>query len=220
MPGRTIAIGDIHGCATALAALIEAIDPAPDDVLVTLGDYVDRGTESRAAIDLLLQLAERCRLVPLLGNHEEMLMAAYEDPQSPALAAWLQSGGHATLESYGFSSGAMELPAEHLAFISGCRDWHETETHLFLHASYDENLPMEQLSPHQLRWESLRDRVPLRHYSGKTAIVGHTAQKTGEILDRGYLKCIDTYCYGGGLLTALDVDTGHLWQADRTGVIR
>jgi len=71
-----------------------------------------------------------------------------------------------------------------------------------------------------LRWESLKLRQPGPHCSGKTAIVGHTAQRDGEILDLGYLKCIDTCCYGEGWLTALDVDSGQVWQADKEGRMR
>jgi len=70
-----------------------------------------------------------------------------------------------------------------------------------------------------LRWESLRDMTPGPHDSGKAVIVGHTAQKSGDILDLGHLKCIDTYCYGGGWLTALDVRSGEVWQANQLGVI-
>ena len=56
--------------------------------------------------------------------------------------------------------------------------------------------------------------------SGKIAIVGHTPQKHGDILDLGYLKCIDTFCHGGGWLTALDVDAGRVWQANMAGQMR
>ena len=75
---RTIAIGDIHGCSTAQAKLIELIDPQPDDVLVPLGDFVDRGIDSKGVIEQLISLADRCRLVPILGNHEEMMLGARE----------------------------------------------------------------------------------------------------------------------------------------------
>ena len=74
MPGRIIAIGDIHGYSAALAALLEAIAPRAEDTIVTLGDYVDRGPDSPGALDQLIALAARCRLVPLLGNHDEMLL--------------------------------------------------------------------------------------------------------------------------------------------------
>ena len=56
--------------------------------------------------------------------------------------------------------------------------------------------------------------------SGKTAVVGHTSQKTGEVLDVGHLICIDTYCYGGGWLTAFDATDGRYWQVDREGESR
>jgi serine/threonine protein phosphatase 1 len=71
-----------------------------------------------------------------------------------------------------------------------------------------------------LRWESLRDGIPDSHVSGKRAIVGHSSQKSGEVLDVGHLVCIDTYCYGGGWLTAMDVVTEELWQVDRHGEFR
>ena len=88
MPGRTIAIGDIHGCSAALRALIAAIEPTADDTLVPLGDYVDRGPDSRGVIDAVLELEKRCRVVPLLGNHELMLLdALHESAVDRALAA-------------------------------------------------------------------------------------------------------------------------------------
>jgi serine/threonine protein phosphatase 1 len=62
--------------------------------------------------------------------------------------------------------------------------------------------------------------TPGRHDSGKTVIAGHTSQKDGEILDLGHIKVIDTYCCGGGWLTALEVQTEEVWQADREGNMR
>ena len=70
--GTHLAIGDIHGCSAALDALIGALAPAPDDVIITLGDYINRGPDSRRVLDRLIDLGRRCRLLPLLGNHEEM----------------------------------------------------------------------------------------------------------------------------------------------------
>ena len=66
---RTIAIGDIHGCSIALAILITAIDPKPDDTIIPLGDFVDRGIDSKGVLDQLIALANRCNLIPILGNH-------------------------------------------------------------------------------------------------------------------------------------------------------
>ena len=63
-------------------------------------------------------------------------------------------------------------------------------------------------------------KIPGPHLSGKTVITGHTAQRDGALLDLGYLKCIDTKCYSGGYLTALDVTSGELWQANERGEMR
>jgi serine/threonine protein phosphatase 1 len=215
---RTIAIGDIHGCLTALDALIGAIRPSAEDVIVTLGDYIDRGPDSRGVLDRLIELSHRCRLVPLRGNHEEMLFEARANAYP--LEYFLAVGGDATLGSYGPGLDFSLIPDGHIRFLEGCLDFHETETHIFVHANYFPDIPMAEQNVGVLRWESLRDMTPGPHESGKTVIVGHTAQKSGQILDLGHLVCIDTYCHGGGWLTALDVGTGAMWQANQSGELR
>jgi serine/threonine protein phosphatase 1 len=217
MNPRTIAIGDIHGCSAALDALLEAIRPRPDDCIVTLGDYVNRGPNTRGVIERLIELKTRCRLVPLLGNHDQMLLAARSGLHG---MTWMRMGGLATLHSYGTSRDLELVPDEHYEFLKECLDYYETDTHIFVHASYFPNSPMDEQPVVKLRWESIRDMTPGLHESGKTVIVGHTSQKNGEILDLGHVKCIDTYCYGGGWLTALDVQTGEVWQADLEGKMR
>jgi serine/threonine protein phosphatase 1 len=223
MRPRTIAIGDVHGCSLALEALLAAIGPRPDDVIVTLGDYVNRGPDSRGVIDRLIALEDQCILVPILGNHDQTLLSALQGERH-GLSDLLDMGGRATLTSYGagrITEADLErIPAEHIAFLRRCRDFYETETHIFVHAQYDPDLAMEAQSPLWLRWESLRDGIPDPHNSGKRVIVGHSSQKNGEILDLGHLVCIDTFCYGGGWLTALDVRTDEVWQADRDGELR
>jgi serine/threonine protein phosphatase 1 len=218
MSGRKIAIGDIHGCAGALKSLLAEVAPQADDEIVLLGDYIDRGRDSHGVVEQLLQLTEQCQVVPLLGNHEEMLLSVCRNRES--LTGWLQAGGAATLDSYGFGVAPEDLPQAHLDFFRRCVPYYETERCFFVHANYDPNLPLEEQSEFTLRWESMRDRIPPRHVSGKTAIVGHTPQPDGDILDRGYLKCIDTHCYAGGWLTALDVDAGTIWQANNRGKTR
>jgi len=229
MPSRTIAIGDIHGCSRALETLLEAIAPEPDEVIVSLGDYVNRGPDSRGVLVQLIALERQCSLIPLLGNHDQMLLQVLLDARAGhprALSSWLQMGGVATLASYGTSpaqiTGAdlMRIPADHVAFLEHCRDYHESETHIFIHAKYNPVLPMDVQPFELLQWESLRDGIPGPHVSGKTVIAGHTSQKTGEILDLGHLVCIDTYCYGGGWLTALDVRTRQVWQTNEQGELR
>jgi serine/threonine protein phosphatase 1 len=224
MARRTIAIGDIHGCATALTALLDAIGPRRGDTLVPLGDYIDRGPDSRGVLDLLIPLAGRCTLVPLLGNHEEMLLAARSDRE--ALRSWLSCGGAAALRSYGWAPGGPRraladlIPARHWRFLAGCRPFHETATHLFVHAGYLPELPLDRQPGVALRWRVTDAQTARPHRSGKVAVVGHTPQRSGEVLDLGFLVCIDTNCHRGGWLTALEVETGRLWQANGRGQLR
>ncbi|GAB6164373.1 metallophosphoesterase family protein [Thermostilla marina] len=214
--GRVIAVGDIHGYSEALRGLLEAIDPRPDDTIVTLGDYVDRGPDSAGVIDILIELSRKCRLVPILGNHDQMFLDVIEVDSPRMLREWLSYGGFATLRSMGIDHPE-DTPRRYRVFLNRCVDYYEIESHFFIHANYVHDQPLKRLSVWVMRWESLRQRVPGPHFSGKTAIVGHTAQKNGRVLDLGYLKCIDTYLYGGGRLTALDVHRNHLWQTDAAG---
>lgn len=216
MPVRTIAIGDIHGCPAALRALVDAIQPTADDTLVLLGDYVDRGPDPRGAIDTVLALEQRYRIVPLLGNHELMLLDALANPH--VLGPWLEVGGATTLWSY--DGQLINIPPEHLAFMRRCKRYYETTAHFLVHANYAADLPLDEQPDYLLFWEHLHRHVPTPHENGKIAIVGHTSQKSGEVLDLGHVMCIDTFCYGGGWLTAMDVESGQLWQADRSGRLR
>jgi len=215
MPDRVIAIGDIHGCSAALKTLLRAIQPRPNDLIVTLGDYINRGPDSRGVLDELIRLRERCRLVSILGNHDEMLLRSRTG--RPVVVDTTPAGGPRNSLERDWGRVLPTLSGENLAFLESCVDYHETEHHIFVHACYDPRLPMDCQPASLLRWQSLKREVPGPHVSGKMVIAGHTAQKTGEILDLGYLKCIDTYCYGGGWLTALEVRSGEVWQADARG---
>jgi serine/threonine protein phosphatase 1 len=128
--------------------------------------------------------------------------------------------GIATLDSYGPGRDLSLIPDAHIGFLERCREFYETDTHIFVHASYDPELRMDQQPSEMLRWESLRNRIPEPHASGKHVIAGHTSQKNGEILNLEHLTCIDTFCYGGGWLTAIDVHTREVWQANQDGIMR
>jgi len=213
--GRVIAIADIHGYLAALDGLLEAIRPRAEDTIVALGDFVDRGPDSPGVLDRFIELAGRCELVPILGNHDEMFLAACEGHRY-VMEDWLLFGGDTTFRSYD-RRVPESVPDEHVEFLKSCRDVYETETHFFVHGNYMERIPLSDQQPAVLRWRSLREHPPGPHVSGKIAVVGHTAQKDGEILDLGHLVCIDTYIYGDGWLTAMDVTTGQVWQVDQEG---
>jgi serine/threonine protein phosphatase 1 len=198
--------------------LVETLDLQKEDTLVVLGDCVDRGPRSADVIDQLLALRDKCRLVPLLGNHEEMMLNFLDGRPQPD--NWLLCGGGATLDSYTRVDKQAGIPTEHLDFIRSFVDYFESPTHFFVHGAYHPDQPLPEQRWQNWRWHSLRDMVPGPHVSGKHAVVGHTSQKSGEILDLGHLTCIDTFCWGGGWLTALDAASGEIWQADRDGRLR
>jgi serine/threonine protein phosphatase 1 len=125
-----------------------------------------------------------------------------------------------TLESYGFGARLADIPGRHWRFLERCLPFFETDTHLFVHANYLPSLPLKDQPGEMLRWLSLEDSVPEPHVSGKVAVVGHTPQMTGEVLNLGHLLCIDTFVQGGGWLTALELATGQVWQADENGRMR
>lgn len=215
---REIAIGDIHGCSTALEALLREIDPTPADTIITLGDYIDRGPDSRGVIEQLMGLRGRCNLIMLLGNHEEMLFGAFDGGSK--LDLWLQFGGDEMLRSYADRGGLELVPQEHLRFLRDCRLFVESDTHIFVHAGFWPNRRMDDQPASALLWENLDPERAAPHYSRKPVVLGHTPQTNGEVLDLGFLKCIDTFCHSGGWLTGLEVFSGQVWQTNQQGDFR
>lgn len=211
---RTIAIGDVHGHVAALAGLLRLVEPRPADTVVFLGDYVSRGPDSREVIQAVIDLGRRCRVVALRGNHEEMLLDGRRHPA--ALAAWIDVGGDASLVSPRASEAWRGLDEAQWKFVAGLPIAHESDEHFFIHANYAPNRPIAEQDSHSALWLPL-EPPPGPHYSGKTAIVGHTPQFDGAVLNLGHVICIDTGCGFGGLLTAFDVGSGRFWQVDERG---
>jgi serine/threonine protein phosphatase 1 len=216
--GRLIAIGDVHGCAHALDALVEAIEPAADDTLVFLGDLVDQGPQTREVIERIIELKSRCRVVIIEGNHEEMMFAARESVG--ALRYWENCGGALTINSYHFGGTLGDVPDEHWQLLAEGRPFYETDEFIFTHANYLPDEPMDLQPGHELRWVVLEPAEMRPHLSGKTVFVGHTEQREGEVLDLRFVVCIDTSCWRYGWLTAIDVRTRQTWQASKWGLMR
>lgn len=217
---RILAIGDIHGCSTAWDTLMSVVQPQADDLIITLGDYIDKGPDSQGVINRLLALHQAGQLVALRGNHEIMMLQARQSRHQ--FARWCKAGGQQALASYSIAPKLSKLnliPTEHWNFIEKmCVNFWETEHHIFVHANLDPNLSLYQQSPHHLFWAKFPEAKP--HFSGKTMICGHTPQKKGKPLDKGFAICIDTWVYGQGWLTCLDVNQGCIWQANQNGDFR
>ena len=212
---RHLAIGDIHGCITALTALVNFVDLRSDDTIVALGDYVDRGPDSRAVVDFIINLGETHELVALRGNHEIMMLDARE--KDSWLRPWLSYGGEATLQSYGGSFDG--VPDAHIDFLENkLHPYYESETHIFVHANLAPDVTLADQSDAALFWQKYKNPGP--HYSGKTMVCGHTAQQSGMPLSNGHSVCIDTWAHGDGWLTCLDVGSGAVWQANEAGETR
>lgn len=217
-PGRVIAIGDVHGCIHALDAVVDAIAPTSADTLVFLGDLIDHGRESRETLERIIELESQCQVVLIRGNHEEMMLWA-RDGEQP-LHYWMNHGGVPTLNSYHFPGKLEDVPAEHWALIERCVPYYETDDFIFTHANYLADVPMAEQPGTQLRWALFEPQEIRRHMSGKGVLVGHTEQKSGEILDLGIAMCIDTACWRYGWLTAIEPATGEIWQASKWGILR
>ena len=188
---------------------------SPTDTLVFMGDVVDRGPSTRQVIDEILSLNETCKVVALMGNHEEMMRDALSG--RGLLNPWLDAGGRETLESYG--GELSDVPSEHIRFLLSTQQYWETETEIFVHASVEPGVSMPNQTVEFLRWKHVTGSEP-PHRSGKRIICGHTSQIDGYPFVFDGWACIDTYAHGGKYLSCLDVETGDVYQASQTGETR
>jgi serine/threonine protein phosphatase 1 len=214
--GRTLAIGDIHGCQIALDTLLTQIQIEPHDTVVLMGDVIDRGPGTRNVIERLRALQQQCTLKLIRGNHEQMLFGVLNGSED--IVKWLVLfGGQEMIDSYGESLD--DVPREHLDFLDSSIDYYETATEVFVHANLEPGIPLSKQSDVWLRWTRYTGReLPLP--TGQRVICGHTSQRSGLPNCSSGWACIDTYVYGTGWLTCLDVLTDEFFQADQTGRYR
>jgi len=215
------AIGDVHGRDDLLAALLEAIrlDAAghANNLLVCLGDYVDRGPASAAVIERLCQFEARgFALVPLMGNHEHLMLKFLADPDEGG--PWLANGAAATLASYGVAVGsgwperfrypslrdalARNLPPHHRRFLDTLATSHAAGDYLFVHAGVRPGVPLGRQEVQDLIWI----RGPFLNTTerfGRLIVHGHSIASEPEL--RPNRIGIDTGAYRSGRLTALAI---------------
>ena len=189
-----IAIGDIHGCIETAKALVDRLAPAADDHLVFLGDYVDRGPDSKAVLDYLIALSGRYRCTFLRGNHEA-LMLEYMDEGVYEL--WQVNGGVATLNSYAGAARQVRIPAEHLAFIRSTVLYYNTPDFFFVHAGLRPDLTTKEnvrwCGEDVFLWERSHLEVGDEDLAWEKSVVcGHTPR--AQPINRPKLIGIDTGC--------------------------
>ncbi|WNZ43876.1 metallophosphoesterase family protein [Leptolyngbya boryana CZ1] len=216
-PTRRIVIGDVHGHYDGLMNLLDTIAPEASDQVYFLGDLIDRGPQSYQVIEFV----KNSPYQSLLGNHEHLLLEAFPNGQvyAPALQAWLQSGGRATVASY----TDMDVLVEHVQWIRTLPTYLDLGDVWLVHAGVHPEMPLEQQGYAEFCW--IRDefhRSTQPYFSDKVIITGHTITFTfqgvvpGAIArGQGWLG-IDTGAYHpkSGWLTALDIDNAIVHQAN------
>jgi serine/threonine protein phosphatase 1 len=219
-------VGDVHGRLDALEPLLEAIEadlaasrPREPALLVFLGDYVDRGAESKGVVDRVLALRDHpgFELRTLKGNHEEALLQFLKDP--PFGAQWMEHGGGPTLVSYGVQPPktrtdndawvtasqelAQTIPPRHLDFYQTLELMVEAGDYAFVHAGVRPGVPLAHQAERDLLWirqEFIQETGP----HPKVIVHGHTPNEEAQ-LTRWRLG-VDTGCYATGLLTAVRLE--------------
>lgn len=213
--GRVIAIGDVHGCADELRALIQQIPLERDSLVVFLGDYIDRGPDSRGVVDTVLELEQYCKVVCLLGNHELMLREYLAGTDPRLIARFIYNGGSATLASYADHDGVVVMSEEHRTFFEKLPYHYIDGDHCFVHAGLPaapEEIDIEKHGE-EMVWMRRRAYMPEPNYS-KIIVHGHSAVHEVDIKPRRIN--LDTACVYGRKLTAMDVNTHEMWTVERS----
>nr|WP_294507868.1 metallophosphoesterase family protein [uncultured Rhodopila sp.] len=221
-PGqRVYAVGDIHGCMDRLMALHELIAedianrPAEHTVLVHLGDYVDRGSDSAQVVDWLTNGPPVAAddIVNLMGNHEHMMLSALAAADNEASSLWMTNGGADSLLSWGISrlvpraEWAAKIPWQHLIFLRDLTISHRVGPYLFVHAGVMPGVPLERQTRHDMIW--IREPfLSSRLDHGAVIVHGHTPKRQPVIQPNRI--AIDTGAVLGGALTCVVLEEDKL----------
>lgn len=173
---RYLLISDIHGELQMFNDLLEKVEYNPtEDQLVLVGDYIDRGPDSRGVLHKVMELKEEGAIV-LRGNHDDMLLAAVNNEEN-AWERWWKNGGIPTLQSYDSSINEQRIPETedfhtHVQFIKELDYYYETEDYIFVHGGVDPDTPVSETDPYVLVW--IRDKFHHGYDGDKTVVFGHT----------------------------------------------
>ena len=199
--GRFIAITDIHGELRKLESVLSKIDVRQDDTFVFLGDYIDRGPDSKGVVEKVIEISEQYKTITLIGSHEYALLHADKDDYYHYL--FWNYGGPATVKSYG---GRFEnILAIHGDFFRSLKFYHLTDDYLFVHAGIDPRYSLDEQCETDLVY--IRSAFYNRpHNLSQKIIFGHTEFDAPLVQDDKI--CIDLGCgkYKNAKLCALILD--------------
>ncbi len=199
-------MGDVHGCSRSLKKLIDKLPLDHEDRIVFIGDYIDRGPDSRDVIDFLIALSANHNCIFIRGNHEQMLLDYLAGNDDGKL--WVFNGMRQTVDSYG---GLSNLPDYHLDFFKSTQFVYEFNKWVFVHAGVRPGVNLKGQNNDDLIWireEFIYSPEPLKN---KTVVFGHTPFFTGPLIHDSKIG-IDTGCVYGGKLTALRMDDMKLYH--------
>lgn len=215
---RQFAISDIHGCLKTFRKLVlEVIILSKEDTLFLLGDYINKGTDSRGVLDFIFELQNSgYKLKCLRGNHEQYLIDGLN--YSWERIAFLNRGGRETLQSFGVEN-INEIPEKYLSFIQSLPFFFETENHLLIHAGLNFDLD----DPYKDEFSMLNIRkmeVDMKKTGNKNIIHGHVPNSYKDIenalsfhdnhisIDGG---CVYSHIHALNHLIALEINSGLLY---------
>jgi serine/threonine protein phosphatase 1 len=193
---RHIVIGDIHGCKKTLEALILELKLTTDDLLIFLGDYVDRGPDSAGVIRFLMQLSQTYNCVFLRGNHEQMMLDSLQDAQM--MQSWLKYGGAETLMSFHVES-VYEVPADIIEWLEHLPYYFVTHQAIYVHAGVNPTNINPLEDKEAMLWIRKFDADPEKT-DGKWIVHGHTPIGMEQIIegvneiDTTFNLCLDNGC--------------------------
>jgi serine/threonine protein phosphatase 1 len=211
----TFAIGDLHGRLDLLeTALAMAEERASGQFhkFVVCGDFVDRGPDSRGIIEELMAVqavSSDRQIVVLKGNHEDMMVQYLR--RGTHLHWWISSGGGATLMSYGYTNtgqvydaidGGGAIPAKHMAWLDALPVYHIDEHRAFVHAGFNEKLPLDEQNLQHMMWRYDGDAIedqPNYTFEGKHVVHGHVPHIGGPVLLSDTTN-LDTFAWYTGRL--------------------
>ncbi|MBV5317130.1 MAG: serine/threonine protein phosphatase [Desulfobulbaceae bacterium] len=199
----TCVIGDIHGCHTSLTLLLQKVLHRAN-TFVFLGDYVDRGPNSKAVVATILSLQKNHEhVIALRGNHDLLFLQHLTGEDS---SLFLQVGGRQTLASYGLSPTADRaeidriIPPEHLAFLENLPLFWEDQYAIYVHAGLQPGRHLSQQTPQWCLW-AREQFIHTTYEFGKPVVFGHTVFSEPLLTPNRF--GIDTGAVYGGRLTAL-----------------
>lgn len=202
--GKTFIVGDVHGCLDMLKRLVGCIGWIPEaDRIIFLGDFIDRGAQSKGVVDYVIEISKVSERVEcLMGNHERILLDFMDGKD---MNTFFLNGGVATLNSYRSEQqkyGGFLIPDDHLAFFRSLKLLIELEDYYVVHAGLRPGVPIESQNPEDLLW--IRDTFLFsNYYFGKRVIFGHTPFAQPLIMENKI--GLDTGAVYGNRLTCLEL---------------